>query len=387
MRRIARLSFVVTVAALISVSYAGAASAQIDNKPLPKYDAAQLVKEMGLKETDKPVRELIPGWKKPEKVMVSLDDNANRLAWWKEATPGVELLPVRTTEEAINAAPQADAIVGSGNLCNPKILRAAKKAKWAHFNRAGLQDCVFDPELQSGRIVVSNMQGVFANEIANTVMAYTLALARGLDGAMRYQIQGKWGRNVVPLNRLMELQDKTMLIVGLGGIGLNVAKDAHGLGMRVIATRNSKREKPDFVEYVGLADELPKLIGEADVVVNATPLTQATTGLFNKEMFARMKPTAYFISVGRGKSTVTQDLIDALKNGTIAGAGLDVTDPEPLPDGHPLFYAPNVIITPHMATAGGGSRGPRSWEVQRENLRRYIAGEKIFNVIDVKAGY
>ena len=119
----------------------------------------------------------------------------------------------------------------------------------------------------------------------------------------------------------------------------------------------------------------------------AALLTPATTGLFNKEMFAKMKRTAYFITVGRGKSTVTQDLIDALKNGTIAGAGLDVTDPEPLPDGHPLFYAPNVIITPHMATAGAGSRGPRAWEVQRENMRRYIAGEKIFNVVDVKAGY
>lgn len=354
---------------------------------IPRLDGPALVRELGLIESPRPVRDLIPGWTRPRKILVSVDDNPERLAWWQEAAPGVTLLPARTVEEAVKLAPQADAMVGFGNLCTSAVLKAARQVKWAHFNKAGLQDCIGDAELQSGRMMVSNMQRVFGNEIANTVMAYALALSRGLDGAMRYQLQGKWGRNVAPPERLFEIQGRTMLVVGLGGIGTNVAKYAHAMGMKVIGTRNSSREKPDFVDYVGLSDELPGLIGQADIVVNATPLTPQTMRLFNKAMFARMKKSALFISVGRGQSTVTQDLIDALKDGTIAGAGLDVTDPEPLPDGHPLFFAPNVIITPHMATAGAGQQGPEAWAVLRENLRRYVAGEKILNVVNIKAGY
>ena len=137
---------------------------------------------------------------------------------------------------------------------------------------------------------------------------------------------------------------------------------------------------------MGLADELPKLIGQADIVVNVTPLTPETTGLFNAAMFARMKPTAYFINVGRGKSVVTDDLLAALKTGVIAGAGLDVVDPEPLPKDHPLWHAPNVVITPHVA-GSSELKLDRAWLAIRENLRRYVAGDKLYSVVDVRRGY
>jgi phosphoglycerate dehydrogenase-like enzyme len=156
--------------------------------------------------------------------------------------------------------------------------------------------------------------------------------------------------------------------------------------MRVIATRGSRREGPDFVSYVGLADELLDLVPQADVVVNAAPLTPATTGLFGARFFAAMKPGAYFINVGRGRSVVTADLLAALEAGQIAGAGLDVTDPEPLPDGHPLWSRPEVIITPHVA-AGSDLRVERLWIVLRENLRRYAAGEPMLSVVDTARGY
>ncbi|MEQ9449861.1 MAG: NAD(P)-dependent oxidoreductase, partial [Rhodospirillaceae bacterium] len=151
-------------------------------------------------------------------------------------------------------------------------------------------------------------------------------------------------------------------------------------------TRNSSRDGPAFVDYVGLASELPELIGEADVVVNATPLTPATTGLFDAAMFERMKTSAFFINIGRGASVVTDDLVTALERGHIAGAGLDVTDPEPLPNGHPLWSAPNVIITPHIAGVSQ-LKLDRVWEVMRENLRRYVAGEKMLSVVDPTLGY
>lgn len=175
-------------------------------------------------------------------------------------------------------------------------------------------------------------------------------------------------------------------MAGLGGIGTEVARRAHGLGMRVTATRNSSREGPDFVSYVGLADELGKLAGEADVVVNALPLTGQTTGLFDAELFAQIKPGAIYINVGRGKTTDSAALVAALESGHLYGAGLDVTEPEPLPEDSPLWLLPNVIITPHVAAAGGDSL-QRTALIATENLRRYVSGEPLLNLVDMEAGY
>ena len=156
--------------------------------------------------------------------------------------------------------------------------------------------------------------------------------------------------------------------------------------MKVIATRASSHEGPAFVNYVGLSDELPKLIADADVVVSALPLISATTNLFDAKMFARMKKTAYFINVGRGGSVVTDDLVAALNAGTIAGAGLDVTEPEPLPKDHPLWKAKNIIITPHMSAQSDLGLAARDL-ILREQVRRFAAGDKLLSVIDFKKGY
>lgn len=156
--------------------------------------------------------------------------------------------------------------------------------------------------------------------------------------------------------------------------------------MRVIATRNSRREGPDYVDYVGLSHELNELAAQADVVINTAPLTDQTRGIFNRTFFDAMKPTAFFISVGRGGSTVTMDLVAALTSGSIAGAGLDVTDPEPLPKGHPLWTTPRVIISPH--TAGRSDKGrDRLYLMVKENLRRYVNGEPMLSVVDIERGY
>src|SRR5262249_54040953 len=152
-----------------------------------------------------------------------------------------------------------------------------------------------------------------------------------------------------PPAKVVDLEGRTLLIAGLGGIGIDIAERAHAFKMRIIATRATGHEGPSYVEYVGLADELPKLITQADFVVDVLPLTPETQGVFNAAMFARMKPSAYFINVGRGQTVVTDDLVAALNAKKIAGAGLDVTDPEPLPKGHPLWKAPNTVITPHVA--------------------------------------
>ena len=196
---------------------------------------------------------------------------------------------------------------------------------------------------------------------------------------------GEWNRRYGDELGMISLDGKTVLVVGLGGIGKAVAKRSSGLGMRVVATRNSSREGPDYVDYVGLSDELFELAGQADVIVNALPLTPQTRGLFNAEFFDAAKKGHLFINVARGGSVVTDDLVAALRDGRVGGAGLDVTDPEPLPADHELWQMDNVIITPHIAWYG--SKGERERALAAENLRRFIAGDALLNVVDPERGY
>ncbi len=221
--------------------------------------------------------------------------------------------------------------------------------------------------------------------MAEHSIALMYALSRSLHVSVSRQANGNWSRNFAG-SQPQSLTGKTVLVAGLGGIGLEVAKRAHALGLKVIATRNSSRDKPDFVSYVGLSDELPTLIEQADVVVSALPLTPQTTHLFDAKLFARMKKTAYFINVGRGGSVVTNDLVAALNNGTIAGAGLDVTEPEPLPKDHALWSAKNVIISPHMSAQSDLGGGTRSL-ILREQIRRFANGDKLLAVVDLQKGY
>lgn len=342
-------------------------------------DAASVVAALGLREGTTPVRDF-KGWEKPNKVVV-LADGPQRAAWFQEAAKGVTIVPVRNPQEAKAVIADADALLG---FCQADVIAAGTKLKWVHTQQAGIENCAKIPKIGDGTIVLTNAQRLNGPNIAEHTMGLILALTRGINGAIKNQADGNW--NPAAATNVMDLEGKTMLIAGLGGIGTDVAKRADAFGMRVIATRNSGREGPKFVAKVGLSRELPDMIGEADVVVNALPLTADTTGLFNAALFARMKPTAYFINIGRGQTVVTADLIKALETKKIAGAGLDVTEPEPLPKDSALWKLPNVVITPH--TAGASElKQDRSWIVMRENLRRYVAGDKLYSVVDVKRGY
>jgi phosphoglycerate dehydrogenase-like enzyme len=280
----------------------------------------------------------------------------------------------------------ADAQVLIG-YCDEKILSAAPSLHWIQIFSAGVDRCVANPSLHQGSKLLTNGQRIGSPALAEHAIAMMMSLVRGLDVYHINQLNGAWQRTVsMGSGEFMELEGRTVLIVGLGGIGTQTARRAHGLGMRVIATRGSRREGPDYVEYVGLADEVNVLAAQADVVINTAPLTDRTRGMFNAEFFAAMKPGAYFISVGRGASTVTADLIAALEKGEIAGAGLDVTDPEPLPQGHPLWTMPRVIISPHSAGRSDKSRD-RMFLLVQENLRRYVTGEPMLSVVDIERGY
>ena len=270
----------------------------------------ELLQGLGLREASVASRDL-PGWKKPDKILVRSMFGQNVAESLRGVAPGVELVAVSSVAEAVAAAPGAQAIIG---FCEQEIFAASDQLLWVQVYFAGVERCVSQPAMREGKITLSNGQRLSGPTIAEHTIAMTYSLVRGLDQFYLNQQQGKWDRNAAPsLLGFGDLEGRTMLVVGLGGIGSQVARRAHALGMRVIATRNSSRSGPDYVDHVGLANELMDLVPQADVVVNAAPLTTATTGLFNAAFFEAMKPTAYFVSVGRGKSTVTADLIAALE--------------------------------------------------------------------------
>lgn len=320
------------------------------------------------------------GWRKPKKILVG-GFVSQMVGELRSAYPDIEFVAAKPGEAAAQAK-DVDALFG---LCSADVLAAGKSVRWIHLVTAGVENCVSVPAVRERGILVTNMQRIGGPIIAEHVMAMTLAFTRGLDLYIPQQAKHEW-RRVAPTGRMEVVRGKTMLVVGLGGIGSEVAKRAHAMEMKVIATRASGRTGPDFVSYVGLPEELPKLAADADFVVNTAPLTPQTKGIFNAAFFDRMKPTAYFINVARGGSVDTDALIAALNDKQIAGAGLDVTDPEPLPADHPLWQAPNVIITPHVANDSDLGFDAQLI-VTKENLRRYVAGERMLSVVDVGRGY
>lgn len=353
------------------------------------FDPSPIIESLGLRSADTPVSK-VPGWA-PRKVVVGMfgaypEIKAHYLRALERAAGNVEIVIAERGSFKFNAESLAD-VDGVIGMCTPPLLQqASDKLRWIHNYSVGMDLCKGATEAQLEHITFTNNKRLSGPPIAEHTIAMLLALTRQIPASVAAQQENQWGRLSGADYSFGELSGKTLLVVGLGGIGTEVARRAHGLGMRVIATRNSSRSGPDFVEYVGLSDELFKLAGQADVVVNALPLTAATTGVFDKAFFEAVKPGAIFLSVGRGKSTVTADLITALESGQLWGAGLDVTDPEPLPADSPLWGMDNVLITPHVAAASRDSIR-RSMVIAAENLRRYVAGEPMLNVVDLRSGY
>jgi len=379
-------------AALLAASslFAVAASAK-DDPPAADPKAVEIINELGLTEAPTALRD-IKGWRTPRRIVMATQNPNGTGTQEMRATlagvaPGVELVFVADPTALLKEAASVDAIIGGDDIaCDDRVLAAAKRVRWVAVMSAGVEACLGKPALEKPGITVTNMRAVVGPVMAEHTIALMFALSRSLQVSIGRQATGEgWNRNFAG-SQPQALTGKTLLVAGLGGIGLEVAKRAHALGMKVIGTRNSSREGPDYVSRVGLADELPAMIGEADVVVAALPLVPATTHLFDARMFARMKKTAYFISVGRGGSVVTDDLVAALNAGTIAGAGLDVTDPEPLPKDHPLWKAKNIIISPHMSALSDLGQAARML-ILKEQVRRFANGDKLLSVVDFKKGY
>jgi phosphoglycerate dehydrogenase-like enzyme len=316
-------------------------------------------------------------------VYFARDMAPDRLEALAREVPSVRIVAGLSRDQALIRA--GEAFGADSFYATPEFLRAAKRLRWVQSRSAGVERVLAIPELRDrDEVVLTNFRAVHGPVIADHVFGLLLTLTRDLAAANDAKRDGKWVRE--PKLERIGLEGRTMLVVGLGGIGTEIARRASGFGMRVIATRRGDDRAPDFVERVGKPNELLAMLPEADVVAIAVPLTSETQGMFGPEAFAAMRKGSYLINIARGQVVSTDALVEALQSGHLGGAGLDVTDPEPLPAGHVLWSLPNVVITAHVA-GDAELTDQRAGAIELENLRRFGAGDPLLNVVDKKAGY
>ena len=295
----------------------------------------------------------------------------------RAAVPEAEVVVCSERAEALEALPRARAAFGT---LDPELLKAAPRLEWLACPAAGPPPTYFFPELVASPVTVTNMRGVYSDHISTHIMAFVLAFARGLHRLLPQQFQHNWARGP-QFEGATYLPEATALIIGVGGIGGATAQHCAHFGMRVIGIDPRVVERPAGVDELYPPEELDDHLGRSDFVIITAPQTPGTQGLMDAARFRRMKPTAVLINIGRGTTVKLDDLTEALCEGIIGGAALDVFEIEPLPPDHPLWQAPNFLMTPHLA-----GRGPyleeRRLDLLLENCGRMARGDELINVMD-----
>jgi D-2-hydroxyacid dehydrogenase (NADP+) len=275
---------------------------------------------------------------------------------------------------------EAEIIYGFGLPEN--VIARAPKLKWFQTMSAGV-DKFLDDKFRRSPVIMTSVSGIHATPISEFAMGLMLMLAKQAPLAFRQKQQKQWQLFLAAL-----LRSKTVGVVGLGHIGREVARLAKAFGMRVVATRRSARksQRARYVDRLFAPEQLPELLSESDYVVLTLPLTPETYKIIGEAELSSMKPTAYLINVARGNLVDEEALVRALEEHRIAGAGLDVFATEPLPQDSPLWGLPNVIISPHIA-GGMEDYVERATALFCQNLRRYVSGRRLLNVVDKERGY
>jgi phosphoglycerate dehydrogenase-like enzyme len=294
------------------------------------------------------------------------------------AVPEIDLVEGDRSKVAAQLA-EADGVIGPFDV---KLLSGAPRLKWIQAESAGIEAFTFLPGFVQNKIVLTNNKILQGPEIADHALGLLLALTRGIATAARGGSQDWNQRNFHPI----ELRGKTAVIVGVGGIGTQIALRLHASGMTVIGVDPKDIPFNTYLSRTVAPDRLDSVLPQADVVFISAPLTPRSRKMMGPREFDLMKPNSYFIAVSRGGIYDTDALVKALDSRKLAGAGLDVTNPEPLPKDHPLWKFPNVLITPHIAGRSDGENA-RYEALYIENLKRFAAGEPLLNVVDKEKGY
>jgi len=295
---------------------------------------------------------------------------------------GFEVVATADPDVVLKEIPSAE--VYYARRISQEVFAAASTLKWAQTSVAGMEG-FWHPEVRSSDLIITSVRGIYSDVIADHMYGFILAFARGIQTYAKRQPLHTWDKGVTSVTHL---GNATLGLIGLGGIGLAVAARGHTSGMRIIAVDPAPKGTPDYVEEIYPPNRLHDFLEQSDFIAVSIPHLSTTEHLLDEQAFRHVKPTAYVMNVGRGKVISLDALTNALREGRLAGAGLDVFEEEPLPANHPLWDMENVLITPHCA---GRSDYPyqeeRRLDLLVENAGRYLEGEELLNVMDKQKGY
>jgi len=325
----------------------------------------------------------LPRYVQAQSVKILITDSEPALVQELRAvTPKATIVPV-TVQNVMQEIVDADAFIGE---IKPEQVRAGKKLRWVQIMSAGAERVLHRAggnDLRDSDIVLTNNKIVQGPEIADHAMAMLLSLTRDLPEFFADKQREDWNQR--PYSGI-ELKGRTAVVIGMGGIGTQIAFRAWAHGMTIIGVDPKDIPYMPVVARVVKPDQLESVLPEADVVFVAAPHTPMSHKMIGPSQFEIMKAGAYFIAVSRGSLYDIDALVNALQSKRLAGAGVDVTDPEPLPRGHPLWKCENVIITPHIAGRSDKDRD-RMVSTIKENIRRFVEGKPLINVVDKQKGY
>ena len=307
-------------------------------------------------------------------------------AWGRrlaEAVPDARVIVAEDAEVAAREIVDAEAAFG---WLGKDLLAKARKLRWLQAPQAAPAAGYYYPELIAHPLAVTNFREIFNDHIGAHILAFVLAFARGLHVFIPQQLRREWKKSPAESGDVVHLPEATALVVGVGGIGSEAARLLAAFGVTVLATDARRTTPPAGVTELHRPEALDALLPRADFVILTVPHTPETEGFFGRARFQRMKPSAFFINIGRGMTTKLDDLVAALQAGEIAGAALDVFEQEPLPSEHPLWTMPNVLLTPHMA-GYGPYLNDRRYQIITDNCRAFLDGKPLRNVVDKAAWF
>jgi phosphoglycerate dehydrogenase-like enzyme len=314
-------------------------------------------------------------------VLIGENIGTDNLVRLRAEFPNVDFRFCMADEEWLKNAPYANVILSK--RWPAEAMKRTPQLQWVQAGTAGV-DHLLRSDLPGRGVLVTNSSGAHGDPISELILSHMLAFATGLNTAIRAQAERRYIQKEVVATKF-ELAGQTLCVAGLGDIGGALARKADALGMRVLGVRRAAKSAPG-VSHVYTQEQLKTALSQADHVALCLPLTGDTRHFIGAEELRAMRRTAYIYNVGRGASIDEAALVRALQEGQIAGAGLDVTDPEPVPLDSPLWGMPNVILSQH--TSGSSPHNAnRVTDLFAANLARYLAGERLHQLIDPSRGY
>ena len=314
------------------------------------------------------------------KILVVMAVEEKHKAWLSKKAEGNEICYIPAKQVKAKDVQEAEVIIGNLPVA---LLSEARRLRWLQLNSAGA-DAYCKPGVLPAGAQLTNATGAYGLALSEHMLAQLLAMMKKLYLYYDNQKQALW-RDEGPVT---SIEGATVLVVGMGDVGSCFARRMKALGAYVIGMRRRSSDVPDYADEMGTMDRLDEYLARADIVASSLPGTAATYHLFAKERFAAMKHGAYFLNIGRGTAVVSDDLCSAVRSGKLAGAAVDVTEPEPLPPEHEMWQVPGIYITPHISGQYHlAATQDKIVRIAAENLAAYLAGRDLRNLVDFATGY